>query len=161
MSTPPPFGFTIPLNSLNLAGITHILLLTIKKHKIGIQNRKENKLKEHLYLKSSIRFCLMTSIYSPKLEEFLFFVYFFGGLECVGHFFAYVAHLWFLRDSNPEYCRSKLARYRLSHPSLLEEFRFKYLESVPFNLDCTGKISWENLYCNYWKMACIPRMMEL
>ncbi len=29
---------------------------------------------------------------------FFFFVYFFGGLECVGHSFAYVAHLWFLRD---------------------------------------------------------------
>jgi hypothetical protein len=29
---------------------------------------------------------------------FVFFVYFFGGLECVGHSFAYVAHLWFLRD---------------------------------------------------------------
>ncbi len=28
----------------------------------------------------------------------LFFVYFFGGLECVGHSFAYVADLWFLRD---------------------------------------------------------------
>ncbi len=27
-----------------------------------------------------------------------FSVYFFGGLECVGHSFAYVAHLWFLRD---------------------------------------------------------------
>ncbi len=27
-----------------------------------------------------------------------FFVYFFGGLQCVGHSFAYVAHLWFLRD---------------------------------------------------------------
>jgi hypothetical protein len=26
------------------------------------------------------------------------FVYFFGGLECVGHSFAYVAHLLFLRD---------------------------------------------------------------
>ena len=24
---------------------------------------------------------------------FFFFVYFFGGLECVGHSFAYVAHL--------------------------------------------------------------------
>ncbi len=28
----------------------------------------------------------------------LFFVYCFGGLECVGHSFAYVAHLLFLRD---------------------------------------------------------------
>jgi hypothetical protein len=26
------------------------------------------------------------------------FVYFFSGLECVGHSFAYVAHLVFLRD---------------------------------------------------------------
>ncbi len=34
---------------------------------------------------------------APKIF-FLFFVYFFGGLECVGHPFAYVAHLWFLRD---------------------------------------------------------------
>jgi hypothetical protein len=28
----------------------------------------------------------------------VFFVYFFGGLECVGHSFAYVAHFVFLRD---------------------------------------------------------------
>ncbi len=27
------------------------------------------------------------------------FVYFFGGLECVGHCFAYVAHFVFLRDA--------------------------------------------------------------
>jgi hypothetical protein len=27
-----------------------------------------------------------------------FYVYFFGGLECVGHSFAYVAHLWFLKS---------------------------------------------------------------
>jgi hypothetical protein len=29
---------------------------------------------------------------------FLFLVYFFGGLECVGHSFAYVAYVVFLRD---------------------------------------------------------------
>ncbi len=28
----------------------------------------------------------------------IFFCIFFGGLECVGHSLAYVAHLWFLRD---------------------------------------------------------------
>jgi hypothetical protein len=54
---------------------------------------------------------------------------FFGGLECVGYSFAYVAHLWFLRDvlirTQSIYCRSKLARYRLSHPSL-------YVKSCPF-----------------------------
>jgi hypothetical protein len=27
-------------------------------------------------------------------------MYFFGGLECVGHSFAYFAHLWFLRELN-------------------------------------------------------------
>ncbi len=30
--------------------------------------------------------------------NYFFFVYFFGGLECVGHSFAYIAHLCFLRD---------------------------------------------------------------
>ncbi len=30
--------------------------------------------------------------------SYAFFCIFFGGLECVGHSFAYVAHLWFLRD---------------------------------------------------------------
>ncbi len=34
----------------------------------------------------------------PNSELCIFFVYFFSGLECVGHSFAYVAHLWFLRD---------------------------------------------------------------
>ncbi len=34
-----------------------------------------------------------------SLTRIIFFLYiFFGGLECVGHSFAYVAHLLFLRD---------------------------------------------------------------
>ncbi len=48
-------------------------------------------------------------------------LYFFGGLECVGLSFAYVAHFCIFErclDSNPESCRSKQARYQLSHPSL-------------------------------------------
>ncbi len=40
------------------------------------------------------------------------FLYIFGGLECVAHSFAYVAHSVFLRD-----VRIKQARYQLSHPS--------------------------------------------
>jgi hypothetical protein len=39
---------------------------------------------------------------------------FFGGVECVGHSFAYVVHFVFLRDVwidlNPEICRIKQAR---------------------------------------------------
>jgi hypothetical protein len=51
----------------------------------------------------------------------VFLVYFFGGLECVGHSLAHVAHFVFLRDvwiRNPESCRSQQVRYQLSHPSL-------------------------------------------
>ncbi len=47
------------------------------------------------------------------------FLYFFGGLECVGHSFAYVAHFYFweMSSSNPESYRSKQARYQFRHPS--------------------------------------------
>jgi hypothetical protein len=34
----------------------------------------------------------------PIVMDAFFYLYLFGGLECVGHSFAYVAHLWFLRD---------------------------------------------------------------
>ncbi len=47
-----------------------------------------------------------------------FFVHFFGGLECVGHFFAYyVAYFvfWEMLGSNSDGCRSKQARYQLNH----------------------------------------------
>ncbi len=57
-----------------------------------------------------------------------FYVYFFGGLECVGHSFDYVAHLWFLRDvwirtqsmAVASWRATDLATHpsRLSHPSL-------------------------------------------
>jgi hypothetical protein len=33
-----------------------------------------------------------------NLYTLVFFVYFFGGLECVGHSFAYIAHFLFLGD---------------------------------------------------------------
>ncbi len=46
----------------------------------------------------------------------------FGGLPCVGHSFAYVAHFVFLRDvwirtQRAAVNRNKLARHQLSHPS--------------------------------------------
>ncbi len=61
--------------------------------------------------------------------ENLFFLYiFFGGLECVGHSFAYVAHLWFLRDVWIRTQSTAVASWRatdlathpsqISHPSL-------------------------------------------
>ncbi len=51
--------------------------------------------------------------------QLLFLYYFFGGLEYIGHSFAYVAHfiLWETSGFDPESCRSKQARYQLSHPS--------------------------------------------
>ncbi len=42
----------------------------------------------------------------------IFFVYFFGGLECVGHFFAYVAHFVFLEDV---WCRTQRANRRATN----------------------------------------------
>jgi hypothetical protein len=33
-----------------------------------------------------------------KIKKIMFIFYFFDELECAGRFFAYVAHLWFLRD---------------------------------------------------------------
>ncbi len=59
---------------------------------------------------------------------FFFFFFFFGGLECVGHSFAYVAQLWFLRDVWIRTQSTAVASWRatdlathpskLSHPSL-------------------------------------------
>jgi hypothetical protein len=49
---------------------------------------------------------------------YLFFgiqYHFFVVIECVGHSFAYVARFVLLRNSNPESCRSKQARYQLCH----------------------------------------------
>ncbi len=56
---------------------------------------------------------------------FLYLYFFFlggGGLECVGHSFAYVAHLWFLRDvwirTQSAAVASKRATYLATHPIL-------------------------------------------
>jgi hypothetical protein len=58
----------------------------------------------------------------PSLH-ILFFGYFFGRLECVGHSFAYVAHLWFLRDVWIRTQSTAVASWRATdlatHPSSL------------------------------------------
>ncbi len=59
---------------------------------------------------------------------------FWGGLECVAHSFANVAHFAnFQRclDSNPESCCSKEARYQLSHPSPTQPLNSPNLASHP------------------------------
>jgi hypothetical protein len=40
----------------------------------------------------------MDRSFGAFLSKYFIFVYFFGGLECVGHSFAYFAHFVFLRD---------------------------------------------------------------
>jgi hypothetical protein len=42
--------------------------------------------------------CFIKNLQLANYESFFFVSIFFGGLECVGHSFAYVAHLVFLRD---------------------------------------------------------------
>ncbi len=53
------------------------------------------------------------------LYYFYIFFIFFGGLECVGHSFVYVAHFVFLRDVLIRTQRAAVAsrRYQLSHSS--------------------------------------------
>ncbi len=62
------------------------------------------------------------STHSKQLIPFFkcFFVNFFGGLEFVGHSFAYVAHFVLMGDvwiRTQRACRSKQVRYKHSHPS--------------------------------------------
>jgi ionotropic glutamate receptor len=73
---------------------------------------------------------IMISSYTANLAAFLTvermespignFLAFLGGLECVGHSFAYVAHLVFLRDvwiRTQRAAGASRPRYQLSHPS--------------------------------------------
>ncbi len=56
-----------------------------------------------------------------QLNRKSLFVYIFGGLKCVGRFFSYVAHLWFLRSAwirTQRACWQAHALY-LNHPPLL------------------------------------------
>ncbi len=60
-------------------------------------------------------------LYYKMVFVITFFVYFFGGLECVGHSFPYVAHLWFLRDVWIRTQSAAVASWRVTdlatHPS--------------------------------------------
>jgi hypothetical protein len=55
-----------------------------------------------------------TKVFNNSYTRVYLFCIFFGGLDCVGHSLAYVAHCVFLRDV---WMRCKQARYQLSHPS--------------------------------------------
>jgi hypothetical protein len=52
---------------------------------------------------------------------FIYFLFFFGGLECAGHSYAYVAHLLFLRDvwirTQKATIASRRANSLATHPS--------------------------------------------
>ncbi len=58
----------------------------------------------------------------PTYHSFVFFWYFFGGLECVGHSFAYVAHFVVLRD-----VRTQRAAVASSHPFRYHLFSSSFL----------------------------------
>jgi hypothetical protein len=88
----------------------------------------------------------------------------FAGLECVGHSFAYVAHILYYKrflDSNPERCRKKQEHYQLSHSSpsirnLAYLFRKYEYDSLKIEHHAHGAktsdpvINKEN-YCSYAK----------
>jgi hypothetical protein len=67
------------------------------------------------------------------VDDILFCINFFGGLECVVHSFAYVTHFCIFErclDSNPESCSSKhrhATNLVLNHPSPYFNFYFYFL----------------------------------
>jgi hypothetical protein len=76
-------------------------------------------------MRSSVSHPLL--IIDPMINN-TFFLYFFGGLECVGHSFAYVAHFVFLRDF---WIRTQ-ARYQISYPSPFTAYQYAITRNVPF-----------------------------
>jgi hypothetical protein len=78
---------------------------------------------------SKVQTCTLAFIKTHPWHKH-FFVYFFSGLECVGHSFAYVAHLWFVWDVWIRTQSSAIASWRATdlatHPS--------YLATHPSNL---------------------------
>ncbi len=84
---------------------------------------------------SVLRYYFSKAELSFTILYFFFFVYFFGGLECVGHSFAYVAHLWFLRDvwirTQSTAVASWSATDLATHPSILYELPPVLLGGLP------------------------------
>jgi hypothetical protein len=102
------------------AGPFHITNFQIVQHFAFVRSRRGSK--EKSYWEDPNKFAPhQFSSIPTSLILLHFFVYFFGGLECVGHSFAYVCRVVCILegclDSNPESCRSKHARYLLSQLS--------------------------------------------
>ncbi len=70
----------------------------------------------------------------------LFFVYFFGKLECVSHSFAYVAHFYFWEISGfePRKLLYRQALYQLSHPS---PFNYSWIPLAHFDSFLSSRLT--------------------
>ncbi len=113
--------FFIPHIAFSRVNITHIFLLCPMDR--GKRGRTARMLRMEQDMESQALWGFMRPNPKRRYGRWkCFFVYLFGGLECVGHSMAYVAHLpirifgRFL-DSNPESCHSKHAHYQLSLPT--------------------------------------------
>ncbi len=69
------------------------------------------------------------------------YIFFGGGLECVGHSFAYVAHLWFLRDVWIRTQSTAVASWHATdlatHPSIYMMFKKGFTSSCYTNKSFT------------------------
>ncbi len=98
-----PSSAGMPLTKVSLAGNNHGITKSFPARESLVSDipAGDGKISELFYSISIASFgrCLHGYTFHVRLVLNFFFLYiFFCGLECVGHSFAYVAHLWFLKD---------------------------------------------------------------
>ncbi len=79
------------------------------------------KIQKIPFLKHYAVLRISMKVFGPVPALNLLWIYFFGGLECIGYSFAYVARIWFFKSDvwiwTQRACRYKQARYQLpSYP---------------------------------------------
>ena len=68
----------------------------VRDSKLNTLQRQNTENSKQIFPEKEFAISVPISTFMCLWVFFFFFCIFFGGLECVGHSFAYVAHLWFL-----------------------------------------------------------------
>jgi hypothetical protein len=133
--------YTLQILNFHFQNMIRILNL-MENTKKNILIDKFNMQRQYVKIIISYILCIFSEYNLNYI--YIFFVYFFGGLECVGHSFAYVAHLWFLRDVWIRTQSTAVASWRATdlatHPS-------NYINISNFYIIITTKFSHVKLHC--------------